>query len=428
MLQLALRVCVEQETKPPQPATTPAPAAAADDSSALQDAAPLPLRLSCLSADVAITSPAALRLLAALGLQGLKLLLQPAQVTAALCSALSRMHSVRHVELTLPEGKELPVQLAAALGQLTQLTHLHVRSGVGQEAGKVLPAALEHLQLDMDKVHPSDALDLSHLTSLSAAVIVNETDDVMQLVLPAQSGVELSLELDGRVDMQAGSGVACLTVSYYNLEDWQALHFLSAQPHLRALCLYNYDRPYPVEEADVSGCAGIAAELGSLTGLTRLKLFQLPLGLGQLPRLRQLVSLWWDSSWEQPLADVLHLSALTQLTGFVFIGKGLIDVAAVILAGALTQLQRLCLRTCSITTWSMLPLVGRLTSLRVLDLCPSDEARLDSLLLQQLSCVTGLTRLSLPVQHCSQESQQQLLARLPGLKAIEKGRFLWRDD
>jgi hypothetical protein len=95
------------------------------------------------------------------------------------------------------------------------------------------------------------------------------------------------------------------------------------------------------------------------------------------------------------------------------------DAAAVVLASALTLLQRLCLGSYSIVTWSMVPVVGRLTGLRELALRPSHQAaRPQPLLLQHLSTLTGLTWLYLPALHCSQDSEQQLLTMIPGLRGL----------
>jgi hypothetical protein len=211
-LQLAFRVCVEQAAQPRQPLTV----AAAVDSSVLQDAAPPPLRLSCFSAG-ALASPAVLRLLAALGLRELKLQLQPEEVTSALCSALSQMHSVQQMEVDLQPGVQLPLCLAAAVGQLSQLTRLQVTSVVGSGTMQALPASLEDLCLTMEIVHQDEVLDFSHLTALSRLDIANETLEQMQLVLPAQPG--LRMQLEGRADIQPGSGLNRLAVSAWVPKD-----------------------------------------------------------------------------------------------------------------------------------------------------------------------------------------------------------------
>jgi hypothetical protein len=211
------------------------------------------------------------------------------------------------------------------------------------------------------------------------------------LLLPAQPG--LRMQVEAGADIQPGSGLNRLAFSAFTLHEMEELLYLSAQPHLRALSLSIQASAYPFsieDENSVLQGSSIAACLGQLTGLTQFALWQVPSGLGQLSRLRQLLDLSWDSS-EVPLADVLQLSTLTQLTGLSFYGDGLDDAAAVVLGSVLTRLQRLCLSSDNIVTWSMLPVVGYLTGLRELALRPSAEARLEPGLLQYLSTLSGWT-------------------------------------
>jgi hypothetical protein len=420
-VQLALRVCVDQAAQPLQPPT--AAAAAAGDSGFLQDAAPLPMRLSRFSAG-ALTRPAVMRLLAALGVRELHMWLQPAQVTPALCSTLSHMHSVRRIRVGVAGG-ELPLRLAAAVGRLPQLTRLYVISAVGAGAMQALPASLEELRLA--RVCRGDIADFSHLTALSRLRIECATNARMQLILPAQPGLHVRVE--GWADIRPGSGLCRLAVSAWELQDLRVLASLQIQPHLRTLSLrLSYDHYILINDYENSVLhAALAASLGQLTGLTQLVLRDIPPVLVQLPRLRQLLDLSWDCPCRVSLPDVLQLSTLTQLTGLTFYGDGLDDAAAVVLASALTRLQRLCLRSGSIVTWSMLAVIGRLTKLFELSLTPSGEAHLEPLMLQYFSTLTGLTWLQLPARYlfCSQDIEPQLLAMIPGLRELSHEPCPW---
>lgn len=425
LLQLALQVCFERAAAPHTAqlgASGGAAAAAAAAGAAcvsfapLQDALPLPLQLSTFSA-VGTVSPALLRVLAQIGVRQVDM--TNAALTAPLCGALASMHSVQ--ELTIfNEMEDTPVQLAAAVANLQQLTSLTLTNLIPSVA-VALPASLKHLWLAQD-TEPSEAgvVDISHLTALSRLDVQNHVGrtTALPLTIPAQP---LDVMTYGLVEVLGSRGIKDMWIVCWAERDMQALLMLPGQPQLRDLALTAKADRWAAHSDTRAQCA---AALGQVTGLTRLKLYSAgqPL-LHHLSKLHHLLSLYILQSQEQPLADVLQLSTLTNLTCLVLeggeaLGQGLDDVAAVTLASALSSLQRLDLISQGMRSWAVLPAVGRLTKLRSLKLWPNHGAHLTPLLLQQLSFLTGLTSLTLPVEHCSQENQQLLLAKIPGLTAI----------
>jgi hypothetical protein len=132
--------------------------------------------------------------------------------------------------------------------------------------------------------------------------------------------------------------------------------------------------------------------------------------------------------------SLMQLSALTALTSLRIHdpdGAGLNDAVAAAMAANLTRLQILDLTSDGLRTWSVVPLIAELTGLRYLRLqpapCNSDVrlaagemavGRFTGAHLMQLSSLTQLTELMLPLKHCSKEEVGQLLEALPSLEEL----------
>lgn len=340
-------------------------------------------------------SPAILRLLEQTAqVQELALMMKPEQCVVPLCNALGSMYSLRHLKVVVGD-EATPPQLAPAFAQLQRLTHLMTRN-LTPAVAAAFPPSLKHLTIAQDRTPENAVIDISHLFALSVVGALKLGDSQMVLTLPAQP---LHMHLHGALELCGVFNITKLNLRDRTQQGARTLLVLPAQSLLNDLTL-----DIRVTDADQARCA---AALGQLTALTHLTLCVSFPPLQHVSNLQRLVSLHIMRSPEQPLADVLQLSKLTGLTSFLFDGvQGLDDVAAVVLAGALTRLQRLHMRGKATQTWAMLPAVGCLTGLHSLCLLPNPSALLTPLLLQQLSSLTGLTSLTLPVQHCSQESQQ----------------------
>jgi hypothetical protein len=131
--------------------------------------------------------------------------------------------------------------------------------------------------------------------------------------------------------------------------------------------------------------------------------------------------------------SLMQLSALTALTSLQIVdgdGAGLTDDLVGALASSLTQLQTLYLVGEGMRTWSALPAIAQLTGLRSLRLLPIPcEAavyvqgkkavrRFKGAELRQLSTLTRLTELQLPLQGCSDWEWKRLLCKLPSLQVL----------
>jgi len=120
-----------------------------------------------------------------------------------------------------------------------------------------------------------------------------------------------------------------------------------------------------------------------------------------------------------PSSDLVHLSALTALTKLdLRMDSGLDDATAVAILQKLTNLQDVSLQG-SLQSWDVLPVLAQLTNLRELRLICKRGLLLSRAGLQQLSTLTQLASLVVPLAaDCNASVVRRFLAGMPHLDRI----------
>lgn len=278
-----------------------------------------------------------------------------------------------------------------------------------------------------------DVISLSHLTALRSLRWTSfRGPSLSELTLPQQPVKLVSygkLQLVGPFNLPEVEHRTSCQEEY----SCQLLLQLASSPHLRSL-------EVSIEDAEALSQPELrefGAVIGTITTLTALcfsavghasHLQHIGL-LQQLRKLPSLVELNLDLNSPRvgdgdPFVQdysMLQLSELTGLTQLTVEDSGLDDIVAAAVALSLTRLEELTLGSSSMVTWAALPVIAGLTGLRSLAFAADGVVTLSSHLrpavLQQLSSLTLLTQLTLPVHHLSGADRQQFLASMPSLRA-----------
>jgi hypothetical protein len=237
-------------------------------SDVLQDGVSLPLHLKSFTTN-GLPSPAVLKHLQSTGVQCLKFELYPLQVPANLCPALANLQSLDNLTVwhkDTPEIDYMPVEVAAAVGQLQHLTCLSI-DRVTPAGTKLLSTSLKELYLccPMNDTCGSndDIISLTHLTALTGLKWHSCLSGVCDVTLPQQplqlwSSGELHL-----VGSQHLTSVDILTDDGDGLELLQDLHDMSSYANTTSLSvILDHARSVPWDLRNV-----LCRTLGGFTSL-----------------------------------------------------------------------------------------------------------------------------------------------------------------
>lgn len=406
-----------------------APAAAAQQPGQLDgiSSCPLPLRLTSLHTD-RLYKPDVLQLLPKFGVEVLDLeqvrSLRAEVFSAPVCAALAQITTLQQLYLPL-NGPAMPQGLGKALDKLQGLSCL--KCSISPDDLQLLPASLQHLEVRIEAAADAAAtFSCSHLAALQDLRVWRQRLEPLRIVLPPKVQ---QVEVQGAVCLQGLREVQELelTQSAGTLETLQSLPWVTSPFSLNlSLVPEQQAGPGQAQLPNPAGRQEHAKALSMLTAVTRLGIWDAGIAnagpeaswcSAVLP-LRNLRDLYLDLV-ALPSSELVQLSTLTALTTLdLRMDSGLDDATAVAILQKLTNLQDLSLQG-SLQSWDVLPVLAQLTNLRALRLICKRGLLLSPTGVQQLSTLTQLESLIVPLAaDCITSVVRQFLAGMPQLDSI----------
>lgn len=321
------------------------------------------------------------------------------RITPAFSAALGHLLSLKQLEVSVsaPRNIVVPLSLAQALANLTQLEELTVRGAgcMGRDGLAQLPASLTRVMVtvgakDGKAAAATTAIDLSHLSSLQQLVLAGGSPDLINCHLPP--GLN-SVDVFGMIDIDPGG---------LRLQQLK----LTCQLHPTSPLLKRLGGFSQLKHLEVRLCTGddgdvglVAAGIAAAAHLTALRLYnfdktlfdctsaQLHTCLCRLPALRSLhlVGLRLARS------DAVHLTGLSPgLTELSIISCVVDELAVAAMLGRLTNLRSLVLQNLGLQNEMLWAVLGGLTNLCSLE-CLDNPIRLSNDNRPLLSALTNLT-------------------------------------
>lgn len=402
--------------------------AAASSAPAAGQAQRLPLQLKMFDSHFTVNTEL-LTALQASQVQVANVVLDTRTTVPSICRTFGQLTSLQELSIDTINGSSVPVSLVEALQQLPSLEYLKVECLRPEDAGW-LPQNLTGLWVNWCRCEDNAHVDLSHHKALEwLDWRTEQPHQSMKAALPSQL---TSLDVYSPLSVAAMPKLQAALLEVTCHETLQLLEDLRLLGELEAMTV---TVPRSAEHLPQEALTAAVSAISQLTSLTSLEfctavpgkdhdnivsLVDIPLGsaLRGLKKLKYLQLQVGPTDRD----DLLSLTELTALTGLDLFAPCLDDFLAVAVLSNVTQLQELTLESDVVRTGALMPLISKLTDLRLLNLrLYHHGVHLGRAEVMQLGPLKQLSSLLLrPRIHAS--LVDALLAELPTL-AANGGRY-----